>query len=103
MWCFVVFFVSFGQSIHRVVNSSLRCLADLKSTIGFVCKHSLYTLNPLYPCLCAIIALAAYVGYFENDNDLKLYPNRITERPEGGEKKKEPILPEFFQLQKSRL
>jgi len=51
----------------------------------------------LNPVLCVIIAIAAYVGWWENDDDLKVYPGRITEKAEG-EKKKEPILPGFFRL-----
>ena len=46
---------------------------------------------------CMLIALASYVGFFENEDDLKVYPNRITERREG-ETKKEPILPGFLRL-----
>lgn len=50
---------------------------------------------------CMLIGLASYVGFFDNEDDLKLYPNRVTERSEG-ETKKEPTLPGFFRLRASK-
>ena len=51
---------------------------------------------------CPIIAVAAYVGFFNDENALMIHPDRITERTGTGERKKEPTLPGFFRLSKDQ-
>ena len=70
---------------RQVLQVSIKSSKNIHKKSDWHWQVLIGCMNPL---LCVFIALAAYVGYFDNANELDKHPGRVVNRVNGEKKKK---------------